>query len=38
MIPVYQPLDIYVMSNKVQGYAPNAFTLYPRMHDVWLAQ
>jgi len=38
IIPVYHPLDIYVMSNRVRGYNPNAFTLYPRMYDTWLAQ
>jgi peptide/nickel transport system substrate-binding protein len=37
IIPVYHPLDIYVLSNRVRGYAPNPFTLYPRMNDVWLA-
>lgn len=38
LIPVYHPFDIYAINNRVQGYAPNAFTLYPRMHDVWLQQ
>jgi peptide/nickel transport system substrate-binding protein len=38
IIPVYHPLDIYVISKKVRGYAPNAASLYPRMHDVWLAK
>jgi peptide/nickel transport system substrate-binding protein len=38
LVPVYHPLDIYVLSNRVRGYEPNPFTLYPRMHDVWLAQ
>lgn len=38
IIPVYHPLDIYVMSNRVRGYEPNPFTLYPRMYDTWLAQ
>jgi ABC-type transport system substrate-binding protein len=37
LIPVYHPFDVYVISNRVRGYEPNAFTLYPRMHDVWLA-
>jgi ABC-type transport system substrate-binding protein len=38
IIPIYHPLDIYVMSNRVRGYEPNPYTLYPRMNDVWLAQ
>jgi peptide/nickel transport system substrate-binding protein len=38
LIPVYHPFDIYAISKRVQGYAPNPFTLYPRMHDVWLQQ
>jgi peptide/nickel transport system substrate-binding protein len=38
LVPIYHPFDIYAISKKVQGYAPNAFTLYPRMHDVWLQQ
>jgi len=37
IIPVYHPLDIYVMSKRVRGYEPNPFTLYPRMNDVWLS-
>ncbi|MCO5223032.1 MAG: ABC transporter substrate-binding protein [Thermomicrobiales bacterium] len=37
LVPIYHPLDIYVMSNRVRGYEPNAFTLYPRMNDTWLA-
>lgn len=36
IIPIYHPMDIYVISKKVQGYEPNAYTLYPRIHDVWL--
>src|SRR5262249_24084414 len=36
IIAIYHPLDIYVISNKVHGYEPNANTLYPRMHDVWM--
>lgn len=36
IIPVYHPLDIYCISNKVHGYEPNAMTLYPRMQDVWM--
>ncbi len=38
IIPVYHPLDTYVISKKVQGYTPNPYTLYPRMHDVWLTK
>lgn len=38
IIPIYHPLDIYVMSKRVRGYAPNSASLYPRMHDVWLAK
>lgn len=38
VIPVYHPLDTYVISKKVQGYTPNPYTLYPRMHDVWLTR
>jgi peptide/nickel transport system substrate-binding protein len=38
LIPVYHPFDVYVISKRVQGYEPNPYTLYPRMHDVWLAQ
>ena len=38
IIPVYHPLDTYVISKKVQGYVPNPYSLYPRMHDVWLAK
>lgn len=37
LVPVYHPLDIYVMSQRVRGYEPNAFTIYPRMNDTWLA-
>lgn len=36
IIPVYHPLDTYVLSKKVQGYAPNPYSIYPRMNDVWL--
>ena len=36
VLPMYHPLDIYVISKKVHGYEPNSFTLYPRMHDVWI--
>ena len=36
IIPIYCPLDIYVISKKVHGYEPNLMTLYPRMNDVWL--
>ena len=36
IIPVYHPLDIYCISNKVHGYEPNDMTLYPRMNDVWM--
>jgi hypothetical protein len=36
IIPIYRPLDIYVISKKVHGYEPNLMTLYPRMNDVWL--
>lgn len=36
VIPIYHPLDIYVMSKKVHGYSPNTYSLYPRMFDVWL--
>jgi len=37
IIPVYHPLDIYAISKKVHGYAPNSMTLYPRMNDVWMS-
>lgn len=36
VIPLYHPLDIYAINKKVHGYEPNLFTLYPRMHDVWI--
>ncbi len=36
IIPVYHPLDIYCISNKVHGYQPDPMTLYPRMYDVWM--
>ncbi len=38
IIPVYHPLDTYVFTKRVRGYEPNPMTLYPRMHDVWLAK
>jgi len=38
IIPVYHPLDTYVFTKRLRGYEPNAMTLYPRMHDVWLAK
>jgi peptide/nickel transport system substrate-binding protein len=38
IIPIYHPLDTYVFTKRLRGYAPNAMTLYPRMHDVWLAK
>jgi peptide/nickel transport system substrate-binding protein len=37
IIPIYHPLDIYVVSKRVHGYEPTAFSLYPRMNDVWLS-
>ena len=38
IIPIYHPLDTYALTKRVRGYEPNAMTLYPRMHDVWLAK
>ena len=38
IVPVYHPLDTYVFTKRLRGYEPNPMTLYPRMHDVWLAK
>ena len=35
---IYHPMAIYVLNQKVQGYAPDPYTSYPRMHDVWMGQ
>ena len=36
IIPVYHPLVVYCVSNKVHGYALDPMTIVPRMHDVWM--
>ena len=36
IIPVYHPMLIYCVSNKVHGYELDPMTIVRRMHDVWM--
>ncbi len=36
IIPVYHPMVIYCVSNKVHGYELDQMTIVPRMNDVWM--